>query len=352
MQLDHIAYYLKRALGCKALSIEQVASNKRVLCPAEHGAARPAIYLKGDLERITGYPSTTTAEREWARVKGGRVEHAATKAYQVENSRCLGGFLYSGMWKMPLVSGWPNLMPRGCFESVEDAVMVSSYCGNRYFGHWVTDDLPLQLAGSELGTPVVHGVRSYIHADGYLKLFELNPRVLESAEIQKLTIISDYSQNSYKRIRYQSMREGLRKKIKAPPSVPGVFVRRGVTGVSRELTNEREIERYLESLGFISISPEELSPEEILRKSLGARFVVGCEGSHMGHFLYSIGENGTLICLEPPYQFTAVHKDYADCLGYNFGVVVGDQSGHGFSIPVSSLEQVMELAETRMSGLS
>ncbi len=60
-------------------------------------------------------------------------------------------------------------------------------------------------------------------------------------------------------------------------------------------------------------------------------------------------DKGTVITLQPPYRFNNFTKDWADCLGMNYGFVVGDPAEDGFRIDVNDVLRTIDLAGARES---
>ncbi|SCA64267.1 hypothetical protein SCG7086_DF_00050, partial [Chlamydiales bacterium SCGC AG-110-P3] len=76
-----------------------------------------------------------------------------------------------------------------------------------------------------------------------------------------------------------------------------MFLRRGRSGAERGFVNEDAVAEFLESIGFRIVDPESLTVDELVDQTLGAQYVIGCEGSHMSHSILTIALSGTMICL-------------------------------------------------------
>jgi Glycosyltransferase 61 len=338
-----IKYILKRLAGFRPDSLESSSSKSWEIAPAESTISLPAVYLPGSLSKIKKLNLQTSWDQERLRVEGGLVKHASTKAYELDSVKLLDGFLYKSNLRYPLKLGRPGCLALRIDQQYDEGVIASTLAGNTWFGHWLTDDLTLHLAADSLGVPISMNRLPYTHENEYLQMLSLHALKVSRACFKKIVILQDYGQNSYKRSRYEELRRRIAGGSKRDPAI-GVYFRRGRSGSLRLIVNEEEIENHLKTLGFKIIDPETCSVQEIVEASLGAKYMIGCEGSQMAHGIFTIALNGILLCLQPPNGFTAVHKDYADCIGYRYGFLVGDPASQGFSINLKELDCLLELA--------
>ncbi len=109
--------------------------------------------------------------------------------------------------------------------------------------------------------------------------------------------------------------------------------------------NEDEVAEFLKNQGFAIINPSRISASEIVRQTLGAKLIVGVEGSQLTHGLFSMADDGTLLTLQPPYRFNNVYKDYTDCLGMKYAFVVGKEVADGFEINLEDLARTLDKIE-------
>jgi capsular polysaccharide biosynthesis protein len=328
-------------------TLQDLSSKRWTICPSEQQLVPPAIFLEQDLTKITAVMEDTTLEQEMARIRGGQVEHAATIAYQLSDCQLLNGSLYKSSVRYPLTKQAERLFEFKHNESIAEGVLAGSYYGSFYFGHWLTDDLSLYLAAESLGKPVIPQRPLYGHESGYCELTDIQPEMVTSAHFQNLVIFDDFGQNSFKRARYEEIRTRL---LKIPPIAKGgrVLIRRGQQGAARVLTNAAEIEQLLISQGFYILDPEHSTVQEIVAATQDARLVVGLEGSHLLHCIYTMAQNGGLCVLQPPYRFNNVLKNYADCLGISYGFVIGQANENGFSINPDELLHVLNKIDSAL----
>ena len=349
MNITPLKQKLLRAVTRSRNSLQDMSSKRWTICSAEREWVPPAIFLDNDLDKITAVMEDTTMEQEMARIRGGEIEHAATVAYRISDCELLDGSLYKGSVRFPLNKQPEHLVGAEVNEFISEGALAGSYYGSFYFGHWLTDDLTLYFAAEPLGKPVTPARLPYSHELGYRNILDIQPHSVTRARFASLVIFDDFGQNAFKRKRYEDIRTRL---LKVSPATTGpqVFIRRGHQGAARALTNASEIEHILLSQGFHILDPEHSTVDEIVKTLSGARLVVGLEGSHMLHCIYTMAQNGGICILQPPYRFNNVLKNYSDCLGMTYGFVTGRACEGGFSINSSELLQVLDKIDSALSA--
>jgi hypothetical protein len=215
--------------------------------------------------------------------------------------------------------------------------------GIRYFGHWMIDDLALTLAARELAEPVTVNAGLSTQQLEYSRLFRIHATLLDRARVDNLFIIDDRALNGFKRRRIAYLRSQLRKLEPLQPTA-GAMLLRGTSGAPRLLVNEGEVASYLSGLGFSIIDPLRLSAEEVIRRCLGAKIVIGVTGSQLMPGFLSLADQGAIMLIQPPFYFENCYKDYADCLGMRHAFVVGEQVGEAaFRADLEDIARTLEL---------
>jgi capsular polysaccharide biosynthesis protein len=204
--------------------------------------------------------------------------------------------------------------------------------------------MPLSILDEDRSTHIAVVKKPYEHEAGYRELLGVPAvPVVEHARIGELTFFTDFAQNASKEARIRKLRAHIRGQVKSPSTAArGIYIRRGMTGERRVMENEPEVERYLAGQGFTIIDPTSLSAREIAARSLDAKIVVGVEGSHLAHALYTMADGAAFLVLQPPNRFSLVHKEFADRLGMRYAFLVGDPSAAGFSIRLGDLEAMLD----------
>lgn len=334
----------------RAASLADISARTWTLCPAEVRTAPPAIYLEESLGRISGAGADTTVEREMRRIAGGEVEHAATIVHTVAKVRLYRGSLYAGAWKHRLLERPETGLPRAEEPWVErTGALACTLYGSMYFGHWLRDDLSLSIAAESLDHPVIVARPPYRHEPGYRRLLDLERRPSTEGMFERILVLIDHGQNSFKSKRYQALRARLRRRYPENGSSL-IYIRRGTLGARdpRALINGEEVERFVASLGFRIVDPDALPCEDIVRQIMGAKLVISTEGSHLGHAAYAMGEDSVLCVLQPPNRFNNVYKDFTDCLGHRYAFVVGAPAEGGFVVQLDEIQRILAAIERQV----
>ncbi len=332
-------------------SYKELCDQEWIISPACVTNTRPALYLPEALEKITASSAASSLEQEMLRVKGGRTEHAATIARILTDAEVYGGYIYKKAVKLPISIQKENLfLERQMTEDKENAVLACTLNDVRFFGHWITDGIPLLMAARELGSPIRNNDELTAHQKDYLSMLEMKYDPFIGGKIHKLVILEDFGQNNYKRERYQKIRARFHEL--GPKSTHiGTMILRGTSGnynvlasgQSRVLVNEEEIATYLQSIGFKIIDSTKLSAKEIIENTCGARIVIGNEGSQTTHGLYTMANGGTLVNIFPPFHFNNVLKGQTDCMDLHYALIVGDACEGGFRVPMDTLKKTLDL---------
>ena len=322
-------------------TFKELCDRQWTVHPNEKAVAPPAIYLDGALERVTGAQPESTLAYEIQQVFGGPKEHIATTAYLLRDVHLVNGYLYKASMKLPLTIAKESLFQSAKPERVSQAALACTLTSNRYFGHWITDGLTMNLAAAQLAPAVTTAHSETAHQIDYRRLFNVHATMMTTAYFNQLIILEDFGQNAYKRDRYNRMRSHLRQAFPTATK-PGVMLLRGTSGVQRVLLNELDVANFLHKQGFTILDPQALSVSEIVQQTLGAKVVVGVEGSQLIHGLFTLVDRGTILTLQPPYRFNSVFKDYTDCLELNYAFVVGREVEGGFEIDLNDLEKTLD----------
>lgn len=335
-----------RLVAGQTQDIRELATKIETLEPASRSGSTPAFYPKGAIDAITSLSPWRNWDMERVLIHGEAINHAATKSYLVENVWVSGEEVFKkaarsriGYGTTPMLGLAPEMI------QLDDAHLVSCFAGSRFFGNFIMDNLPLELLPDSETAQIALKTKIYCHEPGYRALFDLpQPKVVQRARIARLTLYDDFGQNAAKSARYEALRQKIRRSLEGSffKEPAGVYLKRGATGDRRILTNEAELESFLAGLGFDIVEPAVLTAGEIAQRTLDAPIVVGVEGSHLSHAIYSVADSGAMLVLQPPNRFAMAYKEYADCLGIRFGFVIGKPTDGGFAV---DLDQVLELVD-------
>jgi hypothetical protein len=332
--------------------IEDVCLRREILCPAEDAETPPGICDPRDFERVTACEKATTMDEERARMRGGTRHHGATVLYELEDAALWDGWFSSKGWR-----SWNALHPSAPSQSssggppaqVDRAVCGSTFVGSFYFGHWLSDDLPLLLEAEGHDNPVITTARTpYSHQPGYLELLGLHSQPLIRAHFDRLIWIDNVAQNSRRAQQYRELRRRIREQT-APVEGRRVMLHRGRSGVHRVLANEEELEAMLAKRGFEIVDPAKCTAREIAMACAGARIALGVEGSQLTHAFLAMADHAAIVAMIPPYRYINHYKDLTDCIGtMRYGSITGTAAEEGFRIDPDELLQLLDRVETAL----
>jgi hypothetical protein len=347
LNLAMLKWGVHRLRAGQTADIRSVATREWLLCPDETATIPPAIYLDGALDRVSALSPWRDWKSEKSLIDGGPCDHAASRACLVEHVEISGAHIYRGSAKSRHGFGQERIVLSDSDrrQHLDHAHLVSNFTGSNFFGNFLLDDLPLGLIPEPGAPSIVVASNSYPHEAGYRDLLSLpRPPLLRNASVRRLVVYTDFAQNSFKASRYQELRNRMRRNFSgaASRSGPGIYLKRGATGERRILTNEADLERLLESLGFDIIEPATLTSQEIARRGLDARIVIGVEGSHLSHAIYTVADGGSFLVIQPPDRFAMAYKEFTDRVGLRFGFVVGRPDHDGFTVDLDELKQMLD----------
>jgi hypothetical protein len=337
--------FKRRALRAPARPLFELAARQWTIAPSEPAVTARAYYLPDQIDRIIKSAFMEGHPRRL--VEGGvPIVHKATRGFVFKDVHLIDGVLYKndGTWHLrPRASRLPQLRVQ---TEIDHAAIYCTIPGNRYFGHWLLDDCVLYPLASKEGLPVTTAqppAKQVPHADAYERRFEMKPLRVESAFFRELVMFDDLGQNSHKRERFGRLREKLLASLDAEPH-PGVFIIRGDSGQRRILKNELEVAEHLRvRRGFRVVDVTKADVDTLLQTCVGARTVVGTEGSHLIHGLLVMPAGGSVLTIQPPKRFSLVYKDLADRERLNFGFVLGAPDGDDFVADLTEVERTLDL---------
>lgn len=337
----------RRLIQGHTTDLADMASQEWTLCPNEVTDIKPAVYLDGALEKVTALSPWRTWDVELALIRGGIAEHAASTAHLIENVDLVGAYIYKGAGKLHPGFGAERVIVTEAGRSVEldEANLVTSWPGSHFFGPFLKCDLPLELINEGSTDNISMVTREYHHASGYRRLCGLAPvPVIRRAHIKKLTVYTDFAQNSFKVERYRKLRSQLRSKLdrRHSPPIRGTYLLRGKNGELRNLDNEADIVNLLQGMGFEIIETDKLNAAEIAERTRDAPIVISVEGSHLSHVIFTLQDHGTMLVLQPPDRFAMPYKEFTDSLQMDFAFLVGTKTENGFSIALDELRRILD----------
>ena len=299
-----LVYGVRRAAGLPYVPLAQAASRSLVLCG---GAELPAItpfVLDSHLPRIRGAAQYTAEHTISHFLRRKTFVFRPVVAHWLPEAALLDGSVYGGGYRHDLRSFEARkrigLSVSGPAAEIREAALASTSLGSTWWGHWLEDDLPLQLLAEPFAPPVGHRRARYRHESAFQEaLGVVEPSRYGAAVFRKLLVIDDSGQNPDKTRRYHILRE---RASALPKGHDRVFLSRGASGARRILVNEAEVRARLEEQGFKTVDVASCTAQQLMAACRGASVVVSVEGSHLAPLLYLMADFATMIILNPPYQ--------------------------------------------------
>lgn len=323
-------------------NIQNACKYSWTIAPEEEFVTRKAIFLPGQLERITGWEFTI--ENPGSEMLGGTTEvHVETKAYELEDVWLIDGFLFKGDSSSQMILGNKFPLKLGLVPEIEFATLYSTPSGVRWFGNWLLDDCLIYPLAQHAGNAMAIDLPAGEHIPEYADLLSMKISKVRSAFFRHLVIFDDRGENQNKKKRFKDNQEKLLANREYSKH-PGVFIYRGHTGESRYLSNEIEIADHLkEKYGFKLVDPSKLDVDSILNLCAGAQIVAGVEGSQLMHGISVLSPGTSLLILQPANRFVTAYKSMADREEINFGFVIGSVGEQGFTVDLEELDRTIEL---------
>jgi hypothetical protein len=329
--------------------LAECASEIVELAPAVDREQPAAISLPGEFDRVLAVQEETTLAIERERLTAGKRRHGPTIAYRIDNA-VLGEktLYYKGGYEVLRGGSKRPLLLRDS-DGFTEMQLCSNYVVDRYFGHWLTDGLCLELLAEQRSLPALTPARApWTHEADYRQLSGLKAVKSNHARVERLWVIDDRGVNDGWISRVVELRRRVclaagRKRSKR------VMLARGRLGTKRSLVNSAEVHEALERLGFEIVHPESETPRNIVEKLSGVEIAISVEGSAQDHFWLAVPVQSTVIAIQPPTRFNAYAKSRADAIGVNWAYVVADVHADGFYLPINRLLRTISEAE-RVAG--
>jgi hypothetical protein len=324
-----------------------------VVEPVCEGLRPAAIRLPDEMDRVKGVQSETNLAFELMRVNGGRVEHAATIAWRLQDVQLIEGRLFLSRGYVKLVYDTRRIVrPHAIDLELDAAAFTSSSVSDRYFGHALIDRSCATLMARDFA-PVFHprwrGQSGSLHLEWYERLWGVHCPMLGSAVIRNAWVFQDHGMNPHRARRMHFMRSLVHAAGVSRPA-PMAMILRGKDGIRRHLQNERELAEMLAARGATIVDPMQESSEQIVRKLAGVPLVIGVEGSALAHGLMGLANRGGMLLIQPPHRFNNLYKDYTDALQLHYGFVVAEGGADTFELDKNRLLRSIAMMQSTMES--
>lgn len=325
-RMNRVLNFILKKFG-REVSYSSLPQRKNIvtLCDIEYEDLPKAIYLEEHLSRFLKANEFFTMEGEYKRLFATRTDHFPTLIIPfgrsiVQKYRAINLKLESFPRKYhSSVKKTDSITAR---ENLKSALLVDTDFTEQFFGHWLRDELSAALIDFNHTPAIATHHANFVHAKGYLELIQPKIQYGFRGTVDNLNLLVDFSQNSFKKSRYESIRNRLEAKNYVSIKYNGVYIARGQNGAKRSLVNEDTLIEHLSTLGFDVINPEKLSPSEIVAKLWNAPMVIAVEGSAISHTVYTIAKHAGVLVLQPPKRICHSYKGIMDARNKPYGFYV------------------------------
>jgi hypothetical protein len=337
-----LMYVLKRGVGVRYVPLARAAVRSYTLCgPGEVEAVNPFVW-DDHLPRIRAAARFTAEHTINEFLRRKKFSFIPVVAHWLEDAALLDGSVYSRGCRHE-VRPWGNrsrigFKLSGPAAEIEQAALAANSFGSTWWGHWLEDEVPLQLVVERFAPIIAHDRSLYRDELTYRAMLRTpDPARFGAAIVRQLLVLEDHGQNPDKTRRYHVLRDRARV---GPAGHDRVFLSRGASGARRLLVNEAEVRRKLESDGFVTVPVDSASAEEIIAACRGASVVVSVEGSHLAPLLYLMRDFGAMVILNPPFQVQTTVATVALFCGIAPGMFVCEPHGDSKTDFVADVEEV------------
>lgn len=345
--LRAVAYGVGRAAGLRYVPLAQAATRSHVLCEAAEVPAITPFVWEAHLPRIRGAAQFTVEHTISQFLRRKTFLFRPVVAHWLGDATMLDGSVYCRGYRHDLRAfdsrRRVGLKPTGPTAEIGEAALVSTSLGSTWWGHWLEDDVPLQLLTEPFAPPVGHWRAPYRYEASFQEaLGVVAPARYGAALFKKLLVVDDAGQNPDKTRRYHVLRE---RTSRLPRGHHRVFLSRGASGARRILVNEAEVRARLEGQGFTTVDVATCTAQQLIATCTGASVVVSVEGSHLAPLLYLMANFSTMIILNPPFQVQTTVATVALFCSISSGMFICEPSGNSRTDFVADPEELLRFID-------
>jgi hypothetical protein len=340
--------YLFRKLG-KTCDIGQSSHTPEIVYPARNFKYQRSYYLENQFNKIEKMAFKSELSKDIKKLTGEIIQLGPILHFEIEDAFVTPKYIYSKQYRKIFSTTGRNspLMP--CSE-VKHGIVVSSFHGCNYFGHWLRDDCATYLLAKEYEGTFCHmETPQWTDKIYYAKIFNQEWSTTDPVYCNKLSFFIDHGQNPNKAKRFRKLRKHIRNGNSPSDKPKIVYIKRGPTAKHRKLINEDILIEHLVKLG-VYIHHAESDLNNLTKDCLDAKIIISVEGSQLSHGLTLLKDKGGLLVIQPPDRFFNSHLDWAQQLDMKYAFVVGDQADGGFSINIEEFDRTLELLDNAINA--
>src|ERR1700722_723960 len=108
----------------------ETAFQEEILCPSEEAELWPSLFLRGQIEKVSGTQHGVSLEGQLDQATRRTVRHAPTVAYHIRDAVLFDGCIYAQ--RMKWIVGEKRVAVEKTFAHLGTAAICSSALGNTY----------------------------------------------------------------------------------------------------------------------------------------------------------------------------------------------------------------------------
>jgi hypothetical protein len=313
---------------------ELVGEAEDIYCPE-------VVHEPAQLGRIHACGFGRSVQDEVYKLSAGNQVGSPPERYEMGECLILGGAVLAGRSRhfLRALSESRSLLVEP--ENYDDATLLNSMQGLRYFGHWLQDDCALYELVRDSPVLISMVRPAWPDVGGYEHAFSQKWHETAFAHVNKLTLWRDIDYSAEKARRIGAMRTQLRNAISPRARGKIIYLSRGKSGEIRDMSNVVDFELTLRKYGI-----EVVEPGQGIDGMLEAEIVIAIEGSQACHGIYMLAASGSFLILQPPERFYNPLRMWAALLGFNYGIVVGERDSCGYHM---NPEEVLRMVDRLQS---
>lgn len=335
----------KRRVFRQPLALESAAVATEIIDGGRTASGRSAIYLPGQLDRVTGVPFGIPVERELAEFANATRTVGPTMRHEFRDV-AIDGYRLATRGRVKLYRE-DGVAGRAAVPLVTmgEAALRTSYVGVHFFGHWLRDDCATQLLAEDYAPVIAMQTPPWPDKDTYRALLDRDYVEASRARVDRLHIFEDISQTDHKVARFRRSRALFAANAGARTRPDIVFLARGAGGTARDMVNQDALIEAMRARGIDILYAEHAPVGEIVSALQGARILISVEGSQISHGLLTLADRAGILALQPPDRFFNSHMDWSHALDMHYAVVVGLPRARGFEIPPGEVFATLDLLD-------
>jgi|AntRauTorcE11898_2_1112593.scaffolds.fasta_scaffold18506_2 hypothetical protein len=292
---------------------------------------RAALFDPGQLDRVLACGFKRSLAQEIDKLQARSVTESPKQEYLLRDAVIAGGRIYTREEYYFLSPASPLRALYKRMTCHDNATLLNSSQGLKYFGHWLRDDCAVYEDVRDRPNLLSLERSEWPDARIYEDAFDQVWPEVTFAYVGELTLYREMGFSRDKARRLRILRDRLRTAYTASNAGRIVYIRRGRQGAARDISNPDALETALSAAGVHFVEPG-IEGQDLVKEILDSEMIITVEGSQASHGLYCLADGGSMLILQPPERFYNPHHEWARLMGTSYGITIGEKDGTGFHI--------------------